>query len=256
MGKTADLQSRVSAAISASVSAVKRLIATTTGSPNFWRFSAWRWRLAKPFSTASTFSKTSSSLVLTPPCHLSAPDRCDQNRRVGLHAGLAHLDVEELLRAQIRREARFRDADVAEREREPGGLDGAAAVRDVGERAAVQNRRSSFRGLHQVRGETRRAGAPSARPAIPSSPIVTGSFSRFVPTTVRASRAFKSPSDSARQSVAMTSLAAVISKPVSDGTPSLLPPRPETIFRKARSFMSRQRFQVTLRGSIPRALPD
>ena len=47
----------------------------------------------------------------------------------------------------------------------------------------------------------------------------------------------------------MTSLAAVISKPDSRGTPCELPPRPITMCRSARSFMSRARFQRTRVGS-------
>ncbi len=47
----------------------------------------------------------------------------------------------------------------------------------------------------------------------------------------------------------MTSLAAVMSNPDSRGTPSAGPPRPMTMFRRARSFMSSARFQRTRRGS-------
>ena len=51
--------------------------------------------------------------------------------------------------------------------------------------------------------------------------------------------------------MAMISLAAVISNPDSRGVPPMpRPPRPMTIFRKALSFMSRARFQSTLRGSM------
>ena len=47
----------------------------------------------------------------------------------------------------------------------------------------------------------------------------------------------------------MTSLAAVMSKPLSRGMPWGRPPRPITMCRRARSFMSRTRFQRTLVGS-------
>ena len=47
----------------------------------------------------------------------------------------------------------------------------------------------------------------------------------------------------------MTSLAAVMSKPDSRGTPCEWPPRPMTMFRRARSFMSRARFQRMRVGS-------
>jgi len=53
----------------------------------------------------------------------------------------------------------------------------------------------------------------------------------------------------------MTSEATVMSNPVSRGTPWALPPRPMTVWRRARSFMSMARRRVMVRGSMPRALP-
>ena len=53
----------------------------------------------------------------------------------------------------------------------------------------------------------------------------------------------------------MTSLAAVMSKPVWRGTPSSLPPSPTTMLRSARSLTSRTRRQVMSCGSMPAALP-
>ncbi len=50
--------------------------------------------------------------------------------------------------------------------------------------------------------------------------------------------------------MAITSEAAVISKPVSRGTPCLCPPSPTMVLRMARSFMSMTRRQSTRRGSI------
>ena len=58
-----------------------------------------------------------------------------------------------------------------------------------------------------------------------------------------------------RQNTAMTSLATVMSKPSSRGTPCILPPRPSTILRSWRSFMSTQRFQVIFLTSMPSLLP-
>ena len=55
--------------------------------------------------------------------------------------------------------------------------------------------------------------------------------------------------------MAMTSEATVMMKPSSLGTPLIFPPRPMTMFRRARSFMSRQRLISTRRGSMPRGLP-
>ena len=58
-----------------------------------------------------------------------------------------------------------------------------------------------------------------------------------------------------RQKTAMISEATVMSKPSSRGVPLALPPRPSTMERSCRSFMSMQRRQVMRRGSSPRALP-
>ena len=53
----------------------------------------------------------------------------------------------------------------------------------------------------------------------------------------------------------MTSLAAVMSKPLSRGMPMRRPPSPSTMFRSARSFMSITRRQITVRCSIDSLLP-
>ena len=58
-------------AISAAVSVINSLIATTAGMPNLRIFSTWRFKLAKPARTASTFSSVKASLV-TPPFILRA----------------------------------------------------------------------------------------------------------------------------------------------------------------------------------------
>ena len=72
---------------------------------------------------------------------------------VGTQAGLAALDVDELLGAEVRAEARLGDHDVGQPEPGPGGHHRAAAVRDVGERPAVHERRRALEGLHEVRGQ-------------------------------------------------------------------------------------------------------
>ena len=59
----------------------------------------------------------------------------------------------------------------------------------------------------------------------------------------------------ARQSTAMTSLATVMSKPSSRGTPFTRPPRPSVMKRSCLSFMSTARRQVMRRGSMLRLLP-
>ena len=53
----------------------------------------------------------------------------------------------------------------------------------------------------------------------------------------------------------MISEAAVMVNPVCAGTPLVGPPRPVTTLRRERSLTSRQRCQVTRRGSMPSSLP-
>ena len=53
----------------------------------------------------------------------------------------------------------------------------------------------------------------------------------------------------------MISEATVMSKPSSRGTPLTLPPRPQTMLRSCRSFMSTQRFQTIRRTSMSSSLP-
>ena len=67
---------------------------------------------------------------------------------------------------------------------------------------------------------------------------------------ILSSRVFNSDIVRDKQIIAIISLATEILKPSSRGIPSVLPPRPITIFRKARSFRSIQRFQVIVRGSM------
>ena len=83
--------------------------------------------------------------------HLERADGRDDHRGVGGEAGLAALDVEELLGAEIGAEAGFRDHVVAQLEGEPGRHHRVAAVGDVGERPAVDERRIVLERLHQVR---------------------------------------------------------------------------------------------------------
>ncbi len=73
---------------------------------------------------------------------------------------------------------------------------------------------------------------------------MTGLPAASLPTISRPSRAFRSSRPSARQSIAITSEAAVMSKPSSRGTPLAGPPRPITVWRRKRSFMSMQRCQL------------
>ena len=81
---------------------------------------------------------------------LERADRCHHDDGVGLQAGQAALDVQELLSAQVGAEAGLGDAVVAQRAGHLRGHDGVAAVRDVGERAAVHERRRALERLHEV----------------------------------------------------------------------------------------------------------
>jgi di/tripeptidase len=77
--------------------------------------------------------------------HLERADGGDDHRAGGLEAGLAALDVEELLGAEIGAEAGFGHHVVGELERGRGREHRVAAVRDVGERAAVDEGRRCSR---------------------------------------------------------------------------------------------------------------
>ena len=72
---------------------------------------------------------------------------------------------------------------------------------------------------------------------------------------MRESLSFRSSIPVARHSIAIISLAAVISKRSSCGTPLFTPPNPITIDRSDLSFMSITRCHSTLLGSISRSFP-
>ena len=76
--------------------------------------------------------------------------RGHQHHEVGCEAMLAALDVGELLCAQVRAKAGLGDCVFGEARTQAGGGDGVAAVRDIGKRAAVDQRRVALQGLHQV----------------------------------------------------------------------------------------------------------
>ncbi len=92
-------------------------------------------------------------LLLDAAVHLERADGGDQHGRVGREPGLAAFDVEEFLAAEISAEACLGHDVVAQLQRRGGGEHRVAAVRDVRERTAVDERRRAFEGLHQVGGE-------------------------------------------------------------------------------------------------------
>ena len=84
---------------------------------------------------------------------LEGTDSGHQHAGAGGDAGIAALDIQELLGTQICTEARFRDDVIGQREAELGGHDAVAAVGDVGEGAAVDDGGVVLEGLDQVRVE-------------------------------------------------------------------------------------------------------
>ena len=108
--------------------------------------------LGKPRRTASTSSfcrsGTRDAAVV-----LQGPDGRHHHDRIGPQAGHPALDVDELLRAEVRPEAGLGDHDVGELERGAGGDHRVAPVRDVGEGSAMHERRRVLEGLHEVGGQ-------------------------------------------------------------------------------------------------------
>ena len=102
-----------------------------------------------PASSALRSSFLRSSF-LTPPCILSARMVATSTTQSGARPGLAALDVEEFLGAEIGAEAGFGHHIVGELERGGGGEHRVAAVRDIGEGAAVDEGGRAFQRLHQI----------------------------------------------------------------------------------------------------------
>ena len=84
------------------------------------------------------------------PVVLERPRRRHQHDAIGPESGVAALDIEELLGAEVESEPRLGDADLAELERQLRRDDGVAPVGDVGERPAVDHRRRALERLDQV----------------------------------------------------------------------------------------------------------
>ena len=109
---------------------------------------------------------------------LEGSDGGYHHHRVGLEPGHAALDIEEFLRAQVRAEAGLCDAVIAQLQCQFGGGYTVAAVGDVGEGPAVDQRRGMFQGLDQVRLQgvlqQRRHGARRLQIPRGHGPIVVG----------------------------------------------------------------------------------
>ena len=136
-----------------SVSAVKWLIDTTHGRPKACGCCRCAARGSRRPCRAPRGSPCSSVLDVDAAVVLQRADGGHDHHRVGLQARLAALDVEELLGAQVGAEAGLGHHVVGQLQRRLRGDDGVAAVGDVGERAAVDERRVVLQRLHQVRLE-------------------------------------------------------------------------------------------------------
>ena len=144
---------------------------------------------------------------------------------------------------------------VAQLEGGPGGHHRVAAVGDVRERAAVDEGRRVLERLHQVRGEGvaqqhghRAVGLQVAGgDLLLAAGVADDDVAEPALEVARASRPGRgSPSPRTPRRCR--------SRP--RGAPRwCTPPRPTTIWRRARSLRSTTRFQVTVRGSMSRALP-
>ena len=84
---------------------------------------------------------------------LHRPHSRDDDGGRGAHAGRAAQDVDELLGSEVGAEPRLGHDVVGEAQRGLRRDRRVAAVRDVGERAAVDERRRVLEGLHEVRRE-------------------------------------------------------------------------------------------------------
>ena len=90
-------------------------------------------------------------LLLHPAMHLERADGGDQHHAVGRDAGLAALDVEEFLAAEVGAEARFGHDVIGELQGGRGRQHRVAAMGDVGEWAAMDEGGGAFQRLHEVR---------------------------------------------------------------------------------------------------------
>ena len=102
-----------------------------------------------PASSAFRFSDF-KVFLLDAAVHLERADGGDQHRAVRRDAGLAALDVHELLGAEIGAEAGFGDHVIGEFERGRRRQHRIAAMRDIGERPAMDEGGRAFQRLHQV----------------------------------------------------------------------------------------------------------
>ncbi len=82
---------------------------------------------------------------------LERADRRHQHHGGGVEPRLPTLDVEELLGTEVEGEPRLGDRPIGDMQRHPGRQHAVAAMRDVGERSAMDERRHPFDRLDQIR---------------------------------------------------------------------------------------------------------
>ncbi len=211
------------AAISASVSVGKALIATTDGHPERGHVRDVGGQVGAAPSDGlwvgleeRRVERLAGYDPAYPTMHLERPDGGHDDRRVGGESGGPALDVEELLGAHVGAEARLGDHDLGRRERSPVGEDRAVAVGDVAERAAVDERRATLERLEQVGldGVAQEHGHRAR-----DLEVVRRDRGAVPPgrSTIRPSRARRSWRSLASARMAMTSDATVITNSVSRG---------------------------------------
>ena len=113
---------------------MKRLIETTTGTPNLLQVLEVALEIGEALLERRTILLL--EIVLGDAAmHLERADGRDEHDAIGLQPGLAAFDVEEFLGAEIGAEAGLGDDVIGELERGLGGDHRVAAMRDIGERA-------------------------------------------------------------------------------------------------------------------------
>ena len=124
-------------------------MATTTGTPNSCMFSTCFCEVLETLvqRVDVLFLEVGEGHAAV---HLQGADGGDQDHGIRDQAGVAALDVEELLGAQVGGEAGFGHHVVGQLEAQLGGLHRVAAVGDVGEGTAVDDGGRVLEGLHQV----------------------------------------------------------------------------------------------------------
>ena len=83
--------------------------------------------------------------------HLQGPDSGDDHHRIRSETAETAFDIKELLSPEVSAEAGLRDDVIRQFQGCCGSDQGVAAMRNVGKRAAVDQHRGVFEGLHEVR---------------------------------------------------------------------------------------------------------